>query len=88
MVLEGLSRFPDTSSSLRKLAGLENVLIESCGDDVEDELVLELDDNPGTTTGTTFSVLKRNVLPIFLRMWLLTTGPLTGVSVLFAELTK
>ena len=33
------------------------MLGESCGNDVEDELVRELDDNPGTTTSTKFSVL-------------------------------
>ena len=43
-------------SSLRSLAGLGEVLDESCGNDVEDELALELDDNPGTT-GTKSSVL-------------------------------
>ena len=35
-------RFPDASSSLRERAGLEEVLGESCGGDVEDELALEL----------------------------------------------
>ena len=86
LVLGDLSRFPDISSSLREFAGFDE-FDESCANDVEDELVLELDDNPATTTSTTFSVLNRNVLPIFGRMWLLTTGPLIGVSVLFAELT-
>ena len=40
-------------------AGLEEVLDESCRNDVED-VSLELEepvDNPGTTTGPTFSVL-------------------------------
>ena len=36
---------------------LKNVLDESCGGDVEDELVPELDDNPRKTRGTMFSVL-------------------------------
>ena len=44
-------------SSLRSLAGLGEVLDEPCGNDVEDELALELHDKPGTTVGTTFSVL-------------------------------
>ena len=57
-------------SSLRSLAGLGEVLDESCGNDVEDELAIELDDNAGTTTGTTFSVLHRIIVPL----WLLTTG--------------
>ena len=46
-------------SSLRSVAGLEDVLDESCGGDAEDELVPEIDDNPGTTRGTKFSVLHR-----------------------------
>ena len=58
-LLGGSRRFPDACSSLRKLAGLEEVLEASCGNDVEDELALELDDNPRTTTSTTFSVLHR-----------------------------
>ena len=40
-------------SSLRKLAGVEVAHDESCGNDVEDELELVLEDNPGTT-GTNF----------------------------------
>ena len=82
----GLRQFPNTPSLLRKFAGI-NELDKSCANDVEDEHALELDDNPGTTTGTTFSVLHGNVFPIFGRMWLLTTGPLICVSVLFVELT-
>ena len=41
-------------------AGLEEVVEASCGNDVEDELALELDDNPGTTKSTTFSALDWN----------------------------
>ena len=50
--------FPGDSSSLRSVAGLEDVLDESCGIDVEDELAPELDDNPGRTRGTKLSVLS------------------------------
>ena len=39
-------QLPGAGSSLRSVAGLEDVLDESCGGDVEDELVPELDDNP------------------------------------------
>ena len=49
-------------SSLRILAGLEEILDESCGNDVEDELALELEElvvNPGTTIGTKCSILDR-----------------------------
>ena len=51
-------------SSLRCVAGLEEVLDESCGGDVEDELLSEFDDNPGTTRGTKFSVLH-NISSLF-----------------------
>ena len=51
-------------SSLRVLAGLGEVLDESCANDVEDELALELEENPGTTTGTTFFVLHRIICPL------------------------
>ena len=44
---------------------------ESCGNDVQDELALELDDNPGSILG---------------QMWLLITGTLVSVIVSFAEL--
>ena len=48
----GRSRlFPNASSSRRTSAGLEDVLDESCGGDVADELAPEFDDNPGTTRG-------------------------------------
>ena len=51
-------------SSLRSVAGLGDVSSEeSCGNDVEDVLALELEeplDNPGTTIGNEFSVLQWN----------------------------
>ena len=57
-------QFPDTPSSRRKLAGIEEVLDESCGNDVEDELELVPGGIQGTTRGTKFSVLQRNVFPL------------------------
>ena len=39
-------RSPGACSSLRCSCGFEEVLDESCGGDVEDDLVPELDDNP------------------------------------------
>ena len=60
-------QLPGAGSSLRSVAGLEDVLDESCGGDVEDELVPELDENPGTTRGTKFSVLHRIVFPCLVR---------------------
>ena len=54
-------------SSLRSLAGLEDVLNESCGGDVEDELAPELDDNPWTTRGTKFSVLQGILFPCLVK---------------------
>ena len=62
----GLRHIPDTPSSLRRFAGSAE-LDESCGNDAEDELVLELDDSPGTATGTKFFVLHRNVFPSLVR---------------------
>ena len=44
------------------LAGVGEVLDESCRNDVGNELELELEDNPGTTR-TTFSVLHRIIFP-------------------------
>ena len=63
-VLGSVSRqFSGAGSSLRSVAGLEDVLAESCGIDVEDELVPELDDNPGTTRGKKVSFLHKIVFP-------------------------
>ena len=45
--------FPGVSSSFREFAGFNDV-DESCGGDVEEELLLELDDSPKTTNGTKF----------------------------------
>ena len=64
--LERSRRLPDTFSSLRRLAGLEQVLHESCGNEVEDELAPELD-NPGTTRSSTFSVLHCVLFPSLAR---------------------
>ena len=50
-------QFHGASSSLREFAGF-NEVDESCGGDVEEELVLELDDSTGPTKGTKFSVLQ------------------------------
>ena len=58
-------------SSLRNLAGLGEILDEYCGNDVEDELAVELDDNPGTITGTKFSVCTGLFFTFFGQMWLL-----------------
>ena len=77
-------QFPGAGSSLRSDAGLggalDDVLDESCDGDVEDELVPELDDNPGTTTGTTFPFCTK-CLPLFGYPWLSAAGPLTGIRV-------
>ena len=55
--------------------GVESSIVKSSGTDVEDVLKVELGgpvENPGTTMGTYF----------------LTTSPLIGVSVIFAEFSK
>ena len=60
--------YPDAGmlvSSLRDVAGLDEVSDVSYGNDVEDVLALELEepvDEPGTTIGTS-SVLHRILLP-------------------------
>ena len=50
-----------------RLLDLQDVPDESCGSDVEDELVPEFDDNPGTTTSAKFSVLQRIIIPCLVR---------------------
>ena len=69
-------QFPGVGSSLRSVAGLEDVLDECCGGDVEDELVPGFDDNPGTRRGTKFSVFAVELLPLFGQVWHLTAGTL------------
>ena len=59
-------QFPGAPSSLR-VAGLEEVLDESCGSDVEDELAPEFDDNPEMTMGTKFSVFHIILCPCLVR---------------------
>ena len=76
-------------SSLRCVAGLEWMLSDlSCGNDVEDELELGLEEpvvNPGTTSGTNLSVLHR-ILCHFGLAWFSNAGMLvltgTKLSVL------
>ena len=84
---EARKRFPDACSSLRKLDGLEEVLEASCGNDVQDELALELDDNPGQQQARHFPSCTE-AFPILGQMWRSTTAPLIGKSVFFAELSK
>ena len=54
----GLHQFPGACPSLRSDTGLADELDESCGGDVEDELLPELADNPGTTRGTKLTFLQ------------------------------
>ena len=79
-------QFSGAGPSHRSGAGREDELDESCRGDVEDELAPQFDDNP-RTRGSKFSVLQRKIHPIFGQMWLLTAGPLIGLTVLFAELS-
>ena len=81
-------QFPGASSWLRSVAGLDDAVDESCGGDVEDGLVPDLDDNPGTTRGTKCSVLQRIFFPCLVWVWPLTAGVLVGITVFFAELSK
>ena len=59
---------------------------DSCGGVVQDELLSELTDNPGTTTRYKIACLAENTFPIFGQSWLLTADPLIRVSVVFAKL--
>ena len=75
-------QFPGAGSSLRSDAGLEDALDESCGGDVEDELMAEFDCTPRTARGAKFSVLHRIfLLPLLGQPWFLTADPLIGISV-------
>ena len=60
-------QFPGASSSLREFAGFVKKENESSGGDVVEELEVELDDSPGTTKGTQFSVLQRVFFPSLVR---------------------
>ena len=71
------SQFPGAGSSLRTDAGLEDVLDESCGGDVEDELVPDFDDNPMDKRYEIFS-FTYNCLPFFGQPWFLIADPLIG----------
>ena len=58
---------------------MESSRIASCGTDVEDVLVDELEisvDKPGITIGTSFSFAASDVSAISGKMWFLTTGQL------------
>ena len=52
---------------LRVLAGLDGELTESCGNKVEDVVVNEPVNNPGTTIGTKFSILHCILLSFLMR---------------------
>ena len=70
--------------SLRGVAGSD----ESCGIDVEAELALELEepvDSPGPTICKKISVLHRMLFSFLVTCVFLTTGPLVGITVFFAE---
>ena len=52
-----LLQSPEASSLLGVFAGYDEIQM-SCRSDVEEEVVVELDDNPGTTNWTKFSDLQ------------------------------
>ena len=58
---------------LRVFAGSTEI-DRSCGGDVEEEVVVELDDSPGTTKGTNFSVLQKVCFPFLVRRGSLPLG--------------
>ena len=51
-------QFPVVPSLIRVSAGSKET-DRSCGGGVEEEVMVELDDSPGTANGTKFSVLQR-----------------------------
>ena len=51
-------QFSVASSLLRVFAGSTEI-DRSCESDVEEEVVVVLDDSPGTTNGTKFSILQK-----------------------------
>ena len=59
-----------------------------CGGDVEDEVVVELDDSPGTTKKKEVLGFAESLLPVFGQVGLATAGPLTSVTVLLAQLAN
>ena len=76
---------PEAGSSRRSAVGLEE---RSFDVDVEDELLPELDDKPGTPRGTKLSVLHLKFLPLFGQPWFLTTDPLIDITILFEEFAQ
>ena len=72
------NQFPKTVPSLRSNTGLEDEHDESCGVVVEDELLPELADKPGTTRGTKLSVLH-TPLSILDQSWILTHKSIHGL---------
>ena len=61
----------------------------SCGTDVEDVAVVELNDSRGITNGTKFSVLLKFVSRLFCgQTGLATIGPLIRETVLIAKFSK
>ena len=86
LVFVGPPRFLDAwawVSSLRCIAGLGEIPPDvSCGNDVEVELVLELEEpvDPGTTISTKFSLLHRIILPFLVSCGFLTDVRTRGVS--------
>ena len=88
------SRLVTRCSAVFCCTGVESSRIRSCVTcvtGVEDVLAVELEDpvdKPRRTIGTQFSVLHRIFLPLFYKRWLLTTGPLVGLFVIFGEFSK
>ena len=70
------------------MAEHEDVLDESCGVHVEDVLVPEFDEKSRDNKKYEVLRLAYQRFPLFGQVWLLTAGPLTGMSVFFKELSK
>ena len=76
------------ASSLLRVFACSNEIDRSSRSDVEEEVVVKLDDSPGITSGTKFSVLQKVCFPFWVRRGSTTTGPLIRATVLFAKFAK
>ena len=76
------------ASFLRSVAGLEDVIDEACGSDVRRRTGTRIIRQSRDDKRYEIFCLAENLVPLFGQVWLLTAGPLIGVSVVFAELSK
>ena len=80
-------QFPVAPSLLRVSAGSKE-RDRSCRGGVEEEVVVELDDSPGTANGRSYRFCRGSDFMFYGQTWLTTTWPLINVTVLFAKFAK